>query len=223
MKKPVVDYRQFRLSRLNDPEFAHLKYWLTWLIYFALYFLTENLIPGEKCHPIHSVLDDMIPFCEWFVIPSTMWYLLVFLSLVYFMFYDIDAFKKLSTYIFITQLIAMFVYIVYPSRQDLRPAVFERDNILTRIIGFIYSFDTNTGVFPSLHVGYSLGIASVWIRKKDAPVVWKCCVVVLVILICMAVAFVKQHSVLDIFSALPMCLVAEILTFYVFHRKRESS
>ncbi len=223
MKKPVVDYRQFRLSRLNDPQFAHLKYWLTWLIYFALYFLTENLIPVEKCHPIHSVLDDMIPFCEWFVIPYTMWYLLVFLSLVYFMFYDIDAFKKLSTYIFITQLIAMFVYIVYPSRQDLRPAVFERDNILTRIIGMIYAFDTNTGVFPSLHVGYSLGIASVWIRKKDAPVAWKCCVVVLVILICMAVAFVKQHSVLDIFSALPMCLVAEILTFYVFHRKRESS
>lgn len=223
MKKPVVDYRQFRLSRLNDPEFAHLKYWLTWLIYFALYFLTENLIPVEKCHPIHSVLDDMIPFCEWFVIPYTMWYLLVFLSLVYFMFYDIDSFKKLSTYIFITQMIAMFVYIVYPSRQDLRPAVFERDNILTRIIGLIYAFDTNTGVFPSLHVGYSLGIASVWIRKKDASVAWKCCVVVLVILICMAVAFVKQHSVLDVFAALPMCLVAESLTFYVFHRKRESS
>ena len=24
MRKPVVDYRQFRFSKLNDPEFSHL-------------------------------------------------------------------------------------------------------------------------------------------------------------------------------------------------------
>ena len=45
MKKPVVDYRQFRLRKLNSPEFSHLKLLGGWLIYFALYFLTENLIP----------------------------------------------------------------------------------------------------------------------------------------------------------------------------------
>ncbi len=25
VKKPVVDYRQFRLRKLNDPQFSHLK------------------------------------------------------------------------------------------------------------------------------------------------------------------------------------------------------
>ena len=25
MKQPVVDYRKFRFSKLNDPEFSHLK------------------------------------------------------------------------------------------------------------------------------------------------------------------------------------------------------
>ena len=114
----------------------------------------------------------------------------------------------------------MTAYILYPSRQDLRPLVFERDNILTRIMGIIYAFDTNTGVCPSLHVGYSLGIASVWLKKKDASPAWKAFIVILVILICLATAFVKQHSVVDILWALPLGLFAEILTFHVIYRKK---
>ena len=56
MKKPMVDYREFRLSRLNDPRFSHLKLLLGWVGYFVLYFLTENLIPAEKCTPVHMCL-----------------------------------------------------------------------------------------------------------------------------------------------------------------------
>ena len=74
MKKPVVDYRTFRLRRLNEPQFAHLKLLLGWLGYFILYFLTENLIPVENCHPVHMWLDDLIPFCEWFLISVLPWY-----------------------------------------------------------------------------------------------------------------------------------------------------
>ena len=48
MRKPVVDYRQFRLSRLNEPRFAHLKLLLGWVGYFALYIITEQLIPAEN-------------------------------------------------------------------------------------------------------------------------------------------------------------------------------
>ena len=36
MKKPVVDYRTFRLRRLNEPQFAHLKLLLGWIGYFIL-------------------------------------------------------------------------------------------------------------------------------------------------------------------------------------------
>lgn len=220
MKAPVVDYKSFRPSRINEPQYRHLKLWLTWLIYFALYFITENLIPAERCHAMHCALDDIIPFCEWFLIPYAGWYLLIVFSLLYFTLYDVESFKRLQVYIFITQLVAMAVYIIYPSRQDLRPLVFERDNLLTRIMGIIYAFDTNTGVCPSLHVAYSLGIASVWLKKKDASVVWKVILVIFVIAICIATAFVKQHSVVDILWALPLGALAEVLTFHVIYRKK---
>lgn len=219
MRKPVVDYREFRLSRLNDPRFSHLKLLLGWVIYFILFFLTENLIPVESCHVIHSPLDDIIPFNEWFLIPYVGWYLLIVVSLVYFGMYSIDSFKKLQVYIMITQAVAMAVYIIYPSCQMLRPAELPRDNFLTDCISFLYAFDTNTGVCPSLHCAYSFGIASVWLKEKSASRLWKALVVIFVILICLSTMFIKQHSATDFFAALPVGLLAEILVFHVIYKK----
>ena len=213
MRKPVTDYRDFRLNKINDPAYRHLKLLLGWVVYFALYFITEKLIPLENCHVIHSALDDLIPFNELFVIPYVLWYLLVAGSLLYFLLYNIDSFKKLSIFIMITQAVAMTVYILYPSRQELRPGVFPRENFFTWVISLIYAFDTPSGILPSLHVGYSLGIASVWCKEKDAGLLWKIIVVVLVILVCLSTMFIKQHSALDFFAALPMCLLAEIILY----------
>lgn len=215
MKKPVVDYREFRFSRLNTPQFSHMKLAIFgWLFYFSFYFLTENLIPEELCHPIHCALDDMIPFCEYFAVFYVFWYLLVFGSLIWTLLYDVESFTRLSRFIFVTQLVAMTIYILYPSRQDLRPEVFLRDNALTRLMAFIYSFDTSTGVFPSLHVAYSIGIFSVAVKKKDLRAVWKWLIGILVVLICAATTFVKQHSALDVLSALPVSLLAEAVVYW---------
>lgn len=223
MKKPVVDYRGFRLKKLNQPEFSHLKLLLGWIGYFTLYFITERFIPESACYPVHCWLDDVIPFCEAFLIPYVLWYALVAGSLLYFALYDIESFKKLMIYIITTQIIAMAVYIIFPNRQDLRPEVFTRDNLLTKGVAFLYSFDTNTNVCPSLHVGYSLGIASVWTKKKDAQLLTKALIVIMVILVCLSVAFIKQHSVVDIFAALPMCFVAEIIAFHIPKRHKKAA
>ena len=175
MKKPMVDYRQFRFSKLNSPEFSHLKLLGGWIVYFILYFLTENLIPQERCHIVHSALDDAIPFLEGFAIPYCFWYLLIVISLLWFLLYD----------------------------------------------AFIYQFDTPTGVCPSLHVAYSLGMASVWCKCRKANVGWKIFVVFAAAVISIATAFVKQHSVVDIFAALPLGALAEVLTFYVIYPKKK--
>ena len=214
MKTPVVDYKAFRFSKLNTPEFSHLKLLLGWVVYFLLYFITENLIPVENCHVIHIWMDDLIPFCEYFLIPYVFWYLLIVISLGYFLLYDIESFKKLQIYIMITQGIGMLFYILYPNCQNLRPEFFGRENIFTDILAIIYAFDTNTGVFPSLHCAYSIGIASVWLRKKDTSVLWKVFVVCSVILICLSTMFIKQHSAADFFGALIICIIPEYVLFW---------
>ena len=213
MNRQPYDYSGFSLKKLNEPRFAHVKLLGGWLAYFALYFITENLIPAERCHPIHCALDDLIPFNEYFLFFYVGWYFLVFGALAYTLFYDVEAFKKVQTFIMITQAVAMLCYIVWPSRQDLRPEVFERENILTALMGFIYAFDTSTGVCPSLHVAYSLGILSVGLKDRRLAPVWKIALTLFVLGVCAAVCFVKQHSAVDVFAALPVCLLAEILLY----------
>ena len=137
MRKPVVDYRKLRLSNLASPQYRHLLLLLGWLVYFILYFLTENLIPAEDCYPVWCKLDDLIPFNEFFVIFYVGWYVLIVISLGYFALYNVENFKSLQTYIMVTQAVAMICYIVFPTRQDLRPEAFPRDNFLTWIMGII--------------------------------------------------------------------------------------
>ena len=213
MRRPMVDYRDFRFSRLGEPRFAHVKLWLTWAVYFCLFFLTENLIPAEKCHPVHCFLDDIIPFNEYFLIFYCGWYVLVVGSLLYYFFYDVQRFRELDLYIFTTQMAAMACYIFWPSRQDLRPEVFPRENVFTWIMGLIYTFDTNTGVCPSLHVAYSLAIVSVMVKDDQLKKPFKVLVTCFCLMVCLSTAFVKQHSVVDIIAALPVVLLGEVLIY----------
>ncbi len=222
MRKPQVDYRQFRLSKLTSPEFSHLLLLLGWVIYFALYFLTENLIPADNCTPVHSVIDDFIPFCEAFVIPYVGWYLLIVFSLLYFALYNVENFKRLQIFIIVTQATAMIIYIAFPTRQDLRPLISQLpDNILADTVGFLYRFDTNTGVCPSLHCAYSIGIASVWLKEKSVRWSFKTFIVIFVILICLSTMFIKQHSAVDFFAAIPVCILAEIIACRKYYIKKQ--
>lgn len=222
MRKPVVDYRKFRLSKLNEPEFQHLQYLFGWIGYFAFYFITENFIPYENCYPVYSKLDDIIPFCEYFIIPYVGWYLLIVGSLLYFALHNPDNFKNMMKFIIVTQIVAMAIYIIFPNRQDLRPTEFARDNFFTDIVKLIYTFDTSTNVCPSLHVAYSIGIASTWLKEKSASTLCKSFIVIFCILVCISVVFVKQHSVVDIFAAIPVCLLAEWLAFKNYRKTRRT-
>lgn len=213
MKKPVVDYREFRLSRLNQPRFSHLKLLAGWLFYIAAYILTENLIPAAACRTVHCALDDLIPFCEIFVIPYVFWYGWIVWALVYFALYHIESFKNLQKYIIVTQIVAVAVYVLIPNRQDLRPGAFPRDNVFSAAVALIYAVDTNTGVCPSLHCAYSIAIASAWMRTRAAGRAAKAAAVVSAGLICASTVLIKQHSVLDFFAAAAVCVLAEALVY----------
>ena len=114
----------------------------------------------------------------------------------------------------------MICYIVYPTRQDLRPEVFENENFFTWVLSIIYSFDTNTGVCPSLHCAYSFGIASVWLKEKQALGWWKLFVCISVVLICLSTMYVKQHSAVDVIAAIPLGILAEGIVFYKYWKNK---
>lgn len=212
MLKPTVDYSDFSFKKLNDPRFSHL--WLLggWIIYFIVFFATEYFMPNNNGTAIHCALDYKIPFCEWFIIPYVTWYLLIAGSLLYFLLYNVENFKRLQIFIMLTQLTAMIIYIIFPNFQPLRPEVYPRDNVLVDLVALIQTADTNSNVCPSLHVAYSIGIASMWLKERTAKWWTKTAIVVFCILVCVSTVFVKQHSVIDGLAAIPVCILAEIIS-----------
>lgn len=221
MKRQIYDYSGFSLRRLNEPRFSHLRLLGGWIIYFCLYFITENLIPLSSCHVMHCAIDDIVPFNEYFAVFYVGWYFFVAGSLLYTVLYNIEAFRQIQTFIMVTQLLAMLCYIFYPSVQLLRPVEFPRHNAFTWMMGAIYAFDTPTGVCPSLHVAYSVGIVSAALKDKHLPWGWKTGAVVFTFMVCLAVCFVKQHSAVDVLAAVPVCAVAELAVHGKRYRRKQ--
>ena len=62
------------MRRHYESRDSHLKLLFGWVVYFALFLVTENCIPPERCVPVHTPLDDFIPFWEGFLIPYVLWY-----------------------------------------------------------------------------------------------------------------------------------------------------
>ncbi|MBO6239902.1 MAG: 2-oxo acid dehydrogenase subunit E2 [Butyrivibrio sp.] len=214
MKRPVVDYRKLRLSNITSKEYRHLLLLIGWIAYFFMYFVTERLIPESRCHIVHSPVDDIIPFNEYFVLFYVSWYFFMAGSLLVFALYDIESFLRAQKIIVGMQIISVITYIVWPTVQYLRPDHFEYTNFCTWILGIIYGVDTPTGVCPSLHVGYTLAVLSAWITWNGVRLWKKAFITIWGFLICISVCFVKQHSFTDVWAAVVLYLFLEVLLFW---------
>ena len=198
---------------------GHLWLLTGWVFYFAAYVLTERLISPENCYSVHIPLDDQIPFMEIFLIPYIIWYILIAGSLLWFAFRDVNSFKELQSYLIIVQVIAVLCHIILPTRQDLRPIEFTRDNFLIRGVKLLYAIDTSTGVSPSLHCACSMVIVSVWCKTRT-KLLLKWLIVLLAALICASTCFIKQHSAMDFFTAIPVVLVGESLIYWRYWKEK---
>lgn len=218
-KSNIVDYRAFRFPKLNTPEFGHLKYLAYWPVFGLLFLVVERLWVRETYYPISCPLDDAIPFCEYFLVPYLFWFVFLVGIHIYTLLFDTESFKKLMRFIIVSYSAAMLIYILFPNCQELRPVVFERDNLFTRFIEGFYQFDTNTNVCPSIHVIGSVAVAlCAWNSRHFNTTGWRIIFVATAFLISVSTVFLKQHSVIDIFAALPICMLGY---WVVYHQNLE--
>lgn len=184
---------------------------LFWPIFGVRYLLVENMNPVGTAHLIHCPLDDVIPFQEFFLIPYALWYVGIIGMHLYTMIYDVPAFRKYTKFLIISMTASTATFILYPSYQQLRPTEFPRDNLLTDIVRLLYLFDTNTNVFPSEHAIGALAVFSASLHTKGLHSPVKTTVIgIITVLICLSTVFLKQHSILDVAAALPICIIAYI-------------
>ncbi len=220
----MTDYRAFRPGKLNTDEFRHLKLLLYWPIYGLLFLFVERLYSVDSYYVMHCGLDDLIPFCEFFVIPYLFWFVFLVGMHLYTLLFDIDGFKKMMKFIMITYTMAIVIYLLFPTCQNLRPQEFARDNLFTRYLKGFYEFDTNTNVCPSIHIiGTMAVVFAAFHTKRFRTLPWKLAFGIAGLLICMSTVMLKQHSILDVIAAIPVCVLGYILSYKTKPRDNKAS
>ena len=187
---------------------------LFWPIFFLIFTYAECYFPAVYYYSMHCRLDDLIPFCKWFVIPYVIWFPFVGGMVAYTFFRNGAVYRRLMKFIILTYSAALLAFFLFPTCQHLRPVLFWRHDLLTRMIVSIYANDTNTNVCPSIHV---IGSLAVWLAARDMkqlpPLLRKFFIPAMAILISVSTVFLKQHSALDILAALLVCAAAYPLVY----------
>ena len=111
---------------------------------------------------------------------------------------------RLQASTFSLRTIFIIVSYLYPNGLELRPETFTRDNIFVQLTKMIYSMDTPTNVLPSIHVFNSM---AVYFAVKNSPKLKnnkaaRTGAFVMTSLIILSTMFLKQHSVVDVLTAL---------------------
>lgn len=133
---------------------------------------------------------------------------------IYTLLFDTESFKKMMKFIIESYSAAMLIYILFPNCQELRPLAFERDNIFTRFLAGFYQFDTNTNVCPSIHVIGSVAVMlAAWNSRHFSKPGWRAIFCVTAFLISISTVFLKQHSILDLLAAIPICVITGAVVY----------
>mgnify|MGYP004526293433 CR=1 FL=1 len=190
------------------------------LIYMPWFILLEKYIPADfpGLHVMHCALDDIIPFCEWFVIPYLLWFLYIPAIFVFLFYHSKNEFYRLCAYEFTGMTIALLVCTFYPNGLELRLSHIVREHILIDLVHFLYNNDTPTNVCPSLHVFVTVAahvclVKSPHMKELHSRKRIKNISLVLAILICLSTMFLKQHSVIDVVCGISLAVVLYFVVF----------
>ena len=209
------------------------RYKHVWILSYFIIYLTwfgylERTVTTHY-HLIHLPIDDYIPFCEYFVIPYIMWFGYVAFGIAFTALHDKKEFYRLCAFLYTGMTVFLVISTLYPNGHNLRPYYFTHHNMFTALCEWLYSTDTPTNLFPSIHVYNSLGIHFAVMHSsyfKDKKHVQHASLV-LCVLIILSTMFINSTQYLTFLQ--PLCLLS-LCTMWstsktgcIFHRKAEAS
>ncbi|MDO4788023.1 MAG: phosphoesterase [Johnsonella sp.] len=205
-------------------KYSHSWVFLYTLVYVSWYLYLERTVV-RSYNLIHCKLDDLIPFNEYFVIPYFYWFIYMIVGCLFFFFKDRDEFYRYAFFITIGMSTCLLICQIYPNGTNLRPALDIEKNWATKMVGFIYRVDTDTNVFPSIHVYNSIGTHIAIMKSKYFQHHFRVrlfsgfsCII-----ISLSTVFLKQHSVLDGLAAFLLAAIMYALIYGGVSETEEST
>lgn len=177
------------------------------------FYYLENSVSSYRI--IHIALDDLIPFCEYFVVPYLLWFPFLAGVTLYFCLTDRPGFTKLAAFLMIGMTIFLIVSYLYPNGHDLRPLYFARNNAFIQLVKIVYAYDTPTNILPSVHVLNTMAVQAAIctdkkLSKKKPLLVGSMALSALIIF---STVCLKQHSMVDVMMALAIGSVLYVVLY----------
>lgn len=191
---------------------------LPMIIYCTLYLIWWRYLektPRLHYTVIHTKVDDMIPFQEIFIIPYLLWFGYCLFTVLWFLFRkETEDYVRVLAFLGTGMTLFLIISTLFPNILHLRPEVFPRDNMLTRMVRMLYLRDTATNVFPSIHVYNAIGCHLAILNARSFTPRAKRVSAFLCVSIILSTMFLKQHSTFDVMGAMALCIVMD----YVIYR-----
>ncbi len=211
------------IKNLLTTKYNHAWIFLYAFIYIPWFFLIENANISNY-HIVYSPIDDLIPFCEYFVIPYYIWFPYMLVVFLYIFFTSKEEFYKVALLIISGMTIFLIFSSLYPNAHELRPDSFEHNNIFTSLVAFTYTIDTPTNILPSIHVynsiGCHIGIMKSERLRNNHLIRWISGIIAT--LIVLSTVFIKQHSIIDGILATILISIMYYLIYVLFPRRKST-
>lgn len=193
------------------------------VLYFVIFTLLEQR--DSDVYIFHNRLDEIIPYRPEFIIPYVLWFPYMAVSVLYFLLLDTDGtdYRRMTRPLAFGCVVFLVISFMFPNGQDLRPDD-AGSGICARVVDSLYSGDTSTNVFPSLHVYNSVAACYAWLMSaalKGHNLI-KAAIFILTVSIVLSTMFVKQHSSVDVAGALALNSLC-ILGIYLIGRSGQKT
>ena len=142
-------------------------------IYLPWFMHLEKTVTSNY-HIMHSSLDDMIPFNEYFVIPYLLWFAYVTAAIAYLFFKNKEEYYRLCAFLFTGMTLSLLICTLFPNGTDFRPAFAYVNQLcaekkFSNLRGLLY-FTDGMGTYPARRPGYDTAFLFLGERFDDANV-----------------------------------------------------
>lgn len=195
--------------------FNRYKHFSIQLIYIPLLlwfsYIERTNIPK---YVMHCSLDDKIPFIKEFIVAYYFWFAFMAFTFIYLGTVSKKDYYKFVILIALNLIVSNIIYIVFPNVQHMRPHITSSDPF-SFVVNYIYSTDTPTDVFPSIHVAHSVGayLALISCDNFKDKRIYRILAFISMILISISTVFVKQHSAINLLGGFVMVSILYLCVY----------
>jgi len=203
------------IKRITDFVMTHKHIWLClyFPLYVALFFIIETITPAREYWITDLPIDAMIPFMPQMVWGYCLFYILFAVVGIPLLIKDEAAFKRWMYYLMMSFTLSLIFDVIFPNEQTLRPADFVPTGLSEKLLAFIWSVDTPTNVFPSMHVLGCIGDAAAVLDSRIFTRWKKFAVLILSAICCVSTVLVKQHAFIDTVGALAFAVPIILIVY----------